>query len=47
MAAGILVTVKDVKIRKLWTKLLLPTNTTKTELYRQLPDVLDLRIRKY
>ena len=41
---GIIVTVKDVKIRKLCTKLLLPANTMKTEMYRQLPEVSDLRI---
>ena len=38
---------KDVKIRKFCTKLLLPANTMKTELYRQLPEVSNLRIKKY
>ena len=46
---GIIVTViKDVKIRKFCTELLLlPTNAMKTELYRQLPEVSNLRIKKY
>ena len=44
---GTIVTVKDVKIRNLCTKLLLPTKKKKTELYRQLTEVSDLRIKKY
>ena len=48
MDAGVIVTViKDVKIRKFCTKLLLPANTMKTELYKQLPEVSNLRIKKY